>query len=135
MPDISEPPRQREALLLIMPEEGEILKKDDLEKLIPAINRKCRLFPTISEDKLVFPEDEYVLESVFTYDTDPMSKRLKLLNDRIKEAAIIEQSPGYGPAIRHRIFNFEIVNNSIEVKFTQIYQFDYQTMIDYLNTH
>ena len=50
---------------------------------------------------------------------------IPLLNQNITEKVIVPQDMGIGPAIRHRVFYFNFLeNNQIEIKYTELGEFN-----------
>lgn len=113
---------KKEVLYIVMPENGSLLNDDQLNILINLLETKmCITNVTIENQMLLFKNVEDIDELIDE------------LNYKIKEKFILIQSPSYGPAIRHRVFNFKNINGLVEVRFFNInskYNFDFA--INYL---
>lgn len=109
-----------EVLLIVIPRDGRILNDSELEILIPIIEKRLGVVPSIENNRLKFCEAN--LEDI-----------MKQLNNKITEVAIVRQTPKNGPEINHRVFYFAIVDGLVEVRITEICEScNYEKLIEYL---
>lgn len=109
-------------MLVIIPENGRILNREELEMLSPLI-KKILTCDFEIDNRLIFHEN--------------IREILDELNKKIKERAIVRESCGENlPEINHRVFNFEIIDHkSIEVRITEINEkCNYKNLLAYLNS-
>ena len=115
--------------LLVEPNKGEYLSEEHLQILLKNIKN------IFSKQKQSVDSETYnILETLKTnekgFQTDKdcntsLQTLIPLLNQNITEKVIVPQDMGIGPAIRHRVFYFNFLeNNQIEIKYTELGEFN-----------
>ena len=115
--------------LLVEPNKGDYLSENHLQILLKNIKN------IFSKEKQSLDSETYNILNNFKtnekgFQTDKDCKEIlqnliSLLNQNITEKVIVTQDMGRGPAIRHRVFYFNLLeNNQIEIKFTELGEFN-----------
>ena len=115
--------------LLVEPNKGDYLSKNHLQILLKNIKN------IFSKEKQSLDSETYnILDNFKTnekgFETDKdckgiLQNLIVLLNQNITEKVIVPQDMGTGPAIRHRVFYFNLLeNNQIEIKYTELGEFN-----------
>ena len=132
--------------LVVMPEEGELLNKSQLKKLLPYVKYAVQSETNIALSEkilnsLIVTEDGMSFQNLSEVDSKNLSKLLNIVvdacNSCIKETVIVPQDMGNGSTIRHRVFDFSIKENTgaIHVKYTELGNFNnFDVAIEELST-
>ena len=115
--------------LLVEPNKGDYLSENHLQILLKNIKN---IF--LKKKKSLDSETYNILDNLKTnekgFQTDKdcntsLQTLIQLLNQNITEKVIVPQDMGKGPAIRHRVFYFNLLeNNQIEIKYTELGEFN-----------
>ena len=109
-------------LLVVRPEQGDELSKENIQKLIPIMEKYLSKESSIFNDVVV--EDGFLKLSSIS--EDEIYNTVNLFKSKISERIIVPQIMGSGPAIRHRPLYFGISKDkkNIELKFTELGDFN-----------
>ena len=113
--------------LIVMPEKGDFLSQDNLQKLLNLIKGMRFDCDDVISNLLVNSKGFYIdnYNGEFNDSHNKLNSLMKELDELIVQKIIVPQDMGSGPAIRHRVFYFNSnENGEIEVKFTQLGEFN-----------
>ena len=108
--------------LVLHPEDGQELSKENIQKLLPIMEKYLSKESSIFNDVVI--EDGFLKLSSIS--EDEIYKTVDLFRNKIGERIIVPQMMGSGPAIRHRPLYFGISKDkkNIELKFTELGDFN-----------
>lgn len=113
------------SILFIDASEGRILNDEELTELCRIIKLKMSESAIVMDNKLFFPEISNSQDSL-----DEIVSKLIL---HIREKSIIREFPD-NLIVKHRIFHFEIIDDKIQVRFSEIGKYNFSRVINFLET-